>query len=107
MRASDELTDAAATPVGKVAKGHTGGAVGEEALVDVTLVGVIVRDESGDAVETLGFILAEVEDEGDQRRQDGAKVHVREVFVEAKKNLLDRVQPSFVQTVSARKEQTQ
>lgn len=84
MRAGNQLADASAAPVSKVTKGHTGGAVGKECLVDVALVGVIVADESGHAVETLSFILAEVEDEGNQLWQDGAEVHVGEVFAEAK-----------------------
>ncbi len=100
MRAGDQLTDASATPVCKVSKGHTGGAVGEERVIDVTLVRVLVADESGHAVETLSFILAEVEDEGDQFRQDWAEVHVWEVFAKANKNLFNRVQACFVETVS-------
>lgn len=100
MRAGNKLTDASATPVSKVSKGHTGSAVGEEGLVDVTLVGVIVADKPGHTVETLSFILAEVEDEGDQGRQDGAKVHVWEVIAQAKKDLFNRVEACFVETVS-------
>lgn len=102
MRAGNQLTDASAAPVSQVSKGHTGGAVGEESLVDVTLVGVIVADKSGHAVETFSFILAEVEDEGDQFRQDGAEVHVGEVFAKAKKDLFNRVQACFVETVSGK-----
>ena len=100
MRAGNKLADAFATPVGEVSKGHTGGTVGEESLVNVTLVGVIVADKSGHTVETLSFILAEVEDEGDQGRQDGTKVHVREVIAKAKKDLFNRVEACFVETVS-------
>lgn len=104
MRAGNQLADASATPVRKVSKSHTRGSVGEEGLVNVTLVGVIVTDESGNTVETLGLILAEVEDEGDQGRQDGAEVHFWEVLVQAKEDLFNGVQPSFVETVSTRKE---
>lgn len=100
MGAGNKLTDASATPVGEVSKGHAGGAVGEEGLVDVALVGVIVADEAGHAVETLGFVLTEVEDEGDQFRQNGAEVHVWEVIAKAEKDLLNRVQACFVETVS-------
>lgn len=107
MRAGDQLTDASATPVSKVSEGHAGSAVGEEGLVDVMLVGVIVTDKSGHAVETLSFILAEVEDEGDQFRQDGAEVHVRKVFAKAKKDLFNRVQARFVETVSGSEKKKQ
>lgn len=102
MRAGDQLADASAASVGKISKGHAGGAVGEESLVDVTLVGIVVADESGHAVETFCFILAKVEDEGDQRGQDRAEVHVREVFSKAKKDLFDGVRARFVETVSGR-----
>lgn len=68
MRASDQLADSSATSVCKVSKGHTRGAVGEEGLVNVTLVGVIVADKSRYTVETFSFILAEVKDESDQFR---------------------------------------
>lgn len=100
MRAGNQFTDASATPVGKVSKSHTGGAVGEEGLVDVTLVGVLVADKSAYTVETLCFVLAEVEDEGDQFRKDGAEVHVGEVYAKAKKDLFNRVQACFIETIS-------
>lgn len=99
MRAGDQLPDASAAPVGKVAEGHAGGAVGEERLVDVALVGVIVADEPRHAVETFGLVLAEVEDQRDQLGQDRAKVHFGKVFSEAKEDLLDGVEACFVQTV--------
>lgn len=51
-------------------------------------------------METLGFVLAEVEDEGNQLGQYGAEVHVWEVFAEAKEDLFDRVHADFVETVS-------
>lgn len=102
MRAGDQLADASAASVGKISKGHAGGAVGEESLVNVSLVGIIVADESGHAVETFRFILAKVEDEGDQLGQDRAEVHVWEVFSKAKKDLFDGVQARFVETVSGR-----
>lgn len=98
--AGNKLTDAPAAPVSKVSEGHTGSAVGEEGLVNVALVGVIVADESRDAVETLGLILAEVENEGDQGGEDGAKVHVWEVFAQAEKDFLNWVESCLVETVS-------
>lgn len=61
VRAGDQLSDASAAPVGEVSKGHAGGTVGEESLVNVTLVGVIVADEPRHAVETFRLVLAEVE----------------------------------------------
>lgn len=100
MGAGDQFADAPAAPVGEVSKGHAGGAVGEEGLVDVALVGVVEADESGHAVETLRFVLAEVQEEGDQCGHDGAEVHVGEVFTQAKKELFYRVQACFVETVS-------
>lgn len=100
MRAGDQLADAPAAPVGEVSEGHAGGAVGEEGLVDVALVGVGVADEPGHAVEALGLVLAEVEEEGDQFGQDGAEVHVREAFAETNEDLFHRVHARFVETVS-------
>lgn len=102
MRAGDQLSDASAAPVGKVAEGHTGGAISKEGLVNVTLVGVIVADEPRHAVEAFGLVLAEVEYKRDQLRQDWAKVHFGKVFSKAKENLLDRVQACFVETVPGR-----
>lgn len=66
MGAGYQLANASAAFVGKVSKGHTGRTVGEESLVNVALVGIIVADKSGHTVKTFSFILAEVEDEGDQ-----------------------------------------
>lgn len=100
MRAGYQLTDASATPVSKVSKGHTRSVVGEEGLVNVTLVGVTVADKLGHTVETVSFILAKMEDERDQGRQDGAIVDVWEAFAQAKKDLFSRVQASFVETIS-------
>lgn len=99
MRAGDQLSDSSAAPVGKVSKGHTGGAVGEESLVNVALVGVIVADEPRHAVETFRLVLAEVEYERNQLRQDWAEVHIGKVFSKAKEDLFDRVQACFVETV--------
>lgn len=100
MRAGDQLADAPAAPVGEVSKSHAGGAVGEEGLVNVALVGVVEADQSGHAVETLRFVLAEVEEERDQCRHDGAEVHVGEIFTQAKEELFYRVQACFVETIS-------
>lgn len=100
MRAGYQFTDVSATPVSQVSKCHTGSVVGEECLVSVALVGVIVADKLGYSVETVSFILAEMEDEGNQSWQDGATVDVREAFAEAKEDLFSRVQAGFVETVS-------
>lgn len=56
----NQLADASATPVGKVSKGHARSTVGQEGLVNVPLVGVIVANQSGHTVETLSLILAEM-----------------------------------------------
>lgn len=101
MRAGNQFTNASATPISKVSKGHAGSPVGEKGLVDVTLVGVLVADKSAHTVETLSFILTKVEDEGDQCRQDGAEVHFWEAFAKAKEDLFNGVQACFVETVSA------
>lgn len=100
MRACYQFTDVSATPVSKVSKGHTGSVVGEEGLVNVALVWVIVADKLWYSVETVSFILAEMEDEGNQGRQNGATVDVWEAFAKAKEDLFSRVQTSFVETVS-------
>lgn len=105
MRAGNQLTDASATPVSQISEGHTGGAVSEEGLIDVTLVGVIVADKPTHAVEAFGFIFAEVKDEGHQFRQDRAEVHLREVFAKTKKDLFDRVQACIVETVPGKEQQ--
>lgn len=100
MRAGYQLTDASATPVGKVSEGHAGSVVREKRLVDVAHVVVIVADKLGHAVEAVSFILAKMENEGNQGGQDGAVVDVWEAFAQAKKDLFSRVQTSFVETVS-------
>ncbi|KAA8594985.1 hypothetical protein FQN60_012120 [Etheostoma spectabile] len=56
------------------------------------------RDKSGHTVETFSFILTEVEDEGDQCRQDGAELHFWEAFAKAKEDLFNGVQACFVET---------
>lgn len=100
MRAGNQLAYAFAALVGEVSKGHTGSPVGEEGLVYVTLVGIIVADKSGHTVEAFSFVLAEVEDEGNQCRKNGAEVHVYKVFSKAKENLFSRIQACFVEAVS-------
>lgn len=99
MGAGDELADAAAVLVGQVAEGHAGGPVGEECLVDVALVGVIVGDKAADAVEALSFVFAEMQEESHQGWEDWAEVDVREVLADAEKDLFDRIETSFVEAV--------
>lgn len=105
MRAGNQLTDAPATPVSQISESHTGGAIGEEGLIDVTLVGVIVADKPTHAVEAFGFIFTEVEDEGHQFRQDGAEVHLGKKIAKTKKNLFGRVQACIVETVPGKEQQ--
>jgi len=101
----DQLADAPAVLVGQVSEGHAGGSVGEEGLVHVALVGVLVGDEPADAVEALGLVLAEVQDERHQGRQDGAEVHLGEVLANAKQDLLHRVEARLVQTMPGYRKQ--
>lgn len=100
MRAGDKFTDASAAPVGEVSKGHTGGTVGKEGLVNVTFVWVIEADQSWHAVETFCFILAEVEEERGQCGHNGAEVHIGEIITDAKQELFYRIQSRFVETIS-------
>lgn len=99
MGAGDELADAAAVLVGQVAEGHAGGPVGEESLVNIALVGVIVGDEAAHAVEALCFIFAEMQKESHQGWEDWAEVDVREVLADAEEDLFDRIETSFVEAV--------
>lgn len=48
-----------------------------------------------------------MKDERDQGRKDGAEAHVWEIVAEAKKDLFNRIQACFVETVSAMKESNQ
>lgn len=96
MRAGNQLTNAFATSIGNVPECHAGGAVGEEGLVNVTLVGVFVADEPRHTEETLCFVLAKVEHDRHQGWEDGAVVHLWKVVADAQEDLFNRVQTCFV-----------
>lgn len=107
MRAGNQLSDASATPVGKVPECHARSTISKKCLVDVALVRILVADELRHAVETLCFILTKVEYERDQGRKDGAVAHVWEVTAKAYKDLFNRIHACFVETVSEKKERKQ
>lgn len=103
MGAGNQFPYASATPIGNVPKCHTGSMVGQKGLVNIALIRVLVADESRHTVETLCFILTEVEYERDQGRKDGAVAHVGEVITEAEEDLFHRIHACFVETVSGKR----